>query len=1093
MSTNRAASTVPPSGRGGSSANGSDVVHESADSFLQSDILPALNPLHEQLNDLPDDLDHDASHDEDRAGDDMEITIAQPPRSSATRSIRPQVTAELPPRPPTRNHRSSSRPYALEAPHQSDRSASPQGSGRPTTRDPGYRSRSALHRLIENSSSNIPHFASRVAAQLTYIENSRVSRLRDHTAALKRIFHELLQLQLKLPDTGRFHLLFESQNGSVTTSAARVTSVDLFSIFSPTVSTETHERRDNICTMGEVLVDFKKICDAERPLPPPTTTSAPLEPSTTRSAAHGVSPTTVQSDAASAGQLNATTGVTAQPSPSTSQDRPQQANGEDDGEIDIDGDDSSLQQKWFTVPQTVLDRMLLPDWFPSPSRNVSSSFTQSTLTVDIDDFLTLNLKDALFVYRGLLRSAHKKSLLPSEKVKYDGNRHFKRCFSYIPFTPPWFVAHMDCRVRGKSLFPDPLTFDCPNMPRVKDVRSAQVLQKLQGIIAAFHSRDHAFAGATIDYLVAKCTTVTNHSSAELEVTTPEQRSASASTPPPDGQEILQSSADNGTVRYSQDINAQQAQQAQQAQHEVQPGARTWTQPRSNPHSVPVSRSWPSTFSQEQEEVGRDQQSTPLPQSHLHQPQRQRQKKVPEKTALQSQALSNSNKTKTTRKQQPTKSALPIGTHQHASLPNSAVAAKTHSRDNDYADVPLARIVGRTDEQQRPRPEDPDNGKEPALRSLTTKPSHHMPVESTDERNQQQDEPLSPHSMTMKAFNDRSRNRTAKRKRALSLGYYAIAANQDSDDESVSSDDSDFMSPGPPPAPKRPSKRPKRTARKSTKKPKQKSDVPPAKRGATTYAASSSRRKKNNTDHVSSNPDPTSDNDNDCIYVGPVVDDPSPQSHQKQASAGPSDSHPAQKHNPDIVAKQSDRIPIATSQEQSTQQLLPTAEISLSSSLSRRETQDNGSQCPPRSGDTQAASTSVCSVTGCPGRASTYHHTCSICNAFVHPLCEMLILKYSPEDSDSHLCSACYARKNNSTTCPPSQVPVSAKTQETVTPTIALQSTTTPPPESSLPTTSNTTKVPYSSQEIDVPSQATLLARQLNIEDIFNELRSNGNN
>lgn len=100
-------------------------------------------------------------------------------------------------------------------------------------------------------------------------------QLSEQIVSVERIFSELLQLQLKFPYTGRFHFLFESQNSTVTTNAARragvirrLTSVDLFSIFSPTVSTESHERRDKICTIGGALVYFKHISDSDRKVLP---------------------------------------------------------------------------------------------------------------------------------------------------------------------------------------------------------------------------------------------------------------------------------------------------------------------------------------------------------------------------------------------------------------------------------------------------------------------------------------------------------------------------------------------------------------------------------------------------------------------------------------------------------------------------------------------------------------------------------------------------------------------------------------------------------------------------------------------------------
>lgn len=128
----------------------------------------------------------------------------------------------------------------------------------------GPKPRFTLHRIIQQTSSRIPRIETRLAAQLNYIDDSRVSRLQQHTQAVKRFFNELLQLQLSLPDSARFHLFFESEHTPVTKGTKKITSVDLFSLFSSTVSTESRSRRYNICDIGEVLVDFRNLCEADR-------------------------------------------------------------------------------------------------------------------------------------------------------------------------------------------------------------------------------------------------------------------------------------------------------------------------------------------------------------------------------------------------------------------------------------------------------------------------------------------------------------------------------------------------------------------------------------------------------------------------------------------------------------------------------------------------------------------------------------------------------------------------------------------------------------------------------------------------------------
>lgn len=70
----------------------------------------------------------------------------------------------------------------------------------PPTANQQSRPRSSLHRIIHKNTSNIPNIATCLASQLNYIETNRVSRLRDHTAVLKRIFLELRHLQFSIPD-----------------------------------------------------------------------------------------------------------------------------------------------------------------------------------------------------------------------------------------------------------------------------------------------------------------------------------------------------------------------------------------------------------------------------------------------------------------------------------------------------------------------------------------------------------------------------------------------------------------------------------------------------------------------------------------------------------------------------------------------------------------------------------------------------------------------------------------------------------------------------------------------------------------------------
>lgn len=150
--------------------------------------------------------------------------------------------------------------------------------------------------------------------------------------------------------------------------------------------------------------------------------------------------------------------------------------------------------------------MYLPQWFPSCKRPVTEGFKCRHVIVNVDQYSSLTHTTALFIYRGLVRTAHKKSLLPEEREKYEGNKHFKNVFSFTRFTPPWFPHTMDCKVGGQSLLPAPLKFDDFCIPQMRDFRARQdiVRVKLQGVIACFYNNEPKFSAATIDFLIDVC-------------------------------------------------------------------------------------------------------------------------------------------------------------------------------------------------------------------------------------------------------------------------------------------------------------------------------------------------------------------------------------------------------------------------------------------------------------------------------------------------------------------------------------------------------------------------------------------------------------
>lgn len=135
--------------------------------------------------------------------------------------------------------------------------------------------------------------------------------------------------------------------------------------------------------------------------------------------------------------------------------------------------------------------MVLLFWFPSPHKQVSEQFTSGVLTVEIDRYKDLTHEYASFLYRALIRSAHKQSLLLRQKGAYSNDPNFKSVFSFTPFTPPWFVRQIYCRFSNKSVYKEQIQFEEYCIPRMKTVRSRakHVLTQLQGIIAAFASKE----------------------------------------------------------------------------------------------------------------------------------------------------------------------------------------------------------------------------------------------------------------------------------------------------------------------------------------------------------------------------------------------------------------------------------------------------------------------------------------------------------------------------------------------------------------------------------------------------------------------------
>lgn len=452
-------------------------------------------------------------------------TTALPPSSTQTlprteNTARPRTSmSALPPRPPARLNRSASHQQQPPISHpQFSRSG-----GSPAQRTDAAQNRNpsrsptttltSLQRLLNSANYDIAHFDPRITAQMRYIDKSSISGLSGHTAAVKRLFMSLVDLQLKLPPTSRFHLFFEREHSSGSTQS-EFTAYDLFSLFSPTVSTESRDRRGNISMIGEIIAEFKLLCDSERPSPSNEQHTSSMH---TAVEAQGHACTTTPNNPPDVRRklISNTDRGSSLPQPTASPDDRERHCATHTGtaatgastDADDDYDDAAdLNQDWFIPDEALLAKKTLPDWFPSPDATLTSRFKLGKLVVPIDRYRLLSYEQGIFVYRTLLRIAHKKSLLNTERPKYDKNPHFKHVFNFKTFNPPWFVASIDCTVDGKSLFSKPLHFDDPSIPTMRLLRSKTsrvILEKIHTLIACFYIYEPAFAAASIDFIMHK--------------------------------------------------------------------------------------------------------------------------------------------------------------------------------------------------------------------------------------------------------------------------------------------------------------------------------------------------------------------------------------------------------------------------------------------------------------------------------------------------------------------------------------------------------------------------------------------------------------
>lgn len=143
---------------------------------------------------------------------------------------------------------------------------------------------------------------------------------------------------------------------------------------------------------------------------------------------------------------------------------------------------------------------------PPPPLEWNDAFRNKCIAVDIDDFHHLNYDQSFFVYRGLIRTAHRRYLHEECHEKHKSNVYFRTSFSFKTFTPPWFPGKWVCRHKSKPLLHSPLVMEDTCLPRKAKLRrrGQHTVRKLKSVIAAFYKREASFGRDVIDYLMAHC-------------------------------------------------------------------------------------------------------------------------------------------------------------------------------------------------------------------------------------------------------------------------------------------------------------------------------------------------------------------------------------------------------------------------------------------------------------------------------------------------------------------------------------------------------------------------------------------------------------
>lgn len=223
----------------------------------------------------------------------------------------------------------------------------------------------AMARALSSGNLDIPHCASRLRQQLQYLKNMSVRKLRGEVSTLRRSLMDLLNLQGRIPSSARLHRFIEADR---TTSTSETINVELFSMFSTTVSNETTARRNSTSLLGEALLDFRLNCDSDRVEPlcerhatarknrsvqrNPQPSSLPKPPSSSNA-----EPRTVQASSDRTAEHPEHQGPNNNPLPSNRiDDTPERTREVDDDPDEVlDGD---MNAEWVLAPGEVRSKMV---------------------------------------------------------------------------------------------------------------------------------------------------------------------------------------------------------------------------------------------------------------------------------------------------------------------------------------------------------------------------------------------------------------------------------------------------------------------------------------------------------------------------------------------------------------------------------------------------------------------------------------------------------------------------------------------------------------------------------------------------------------